>query len=96
VLVFTEGTTPEGGSWTARDLTSGVDTGLLSFEPSDLEANLWPAPVALPQNWVLLAADLGDFPETEMAARPIPRLVNVLSGEVILLENLPHATVPGG
>ena len=47
-LVFTEGTSPDGGSWKTIELSSGVESTLFEFGPSDPETYLAPSPVVLP------------------------------------------------
>ena len=90
ILVFTEGTTPDGGSWTSIELSSGAESTLFEFGPSDPETYLAPSQVVLPPGWLLFAGDLGDFPALESGFTAVPLLVNVETGDVIRMENLPH------
>jgi hypothetical protein len=48
--------------------------------------------VRLPDGWVMLNAGLGDFPWQRAFDRPIPVIVNLVTGERIELVNLPHWT----
>jgi len=47
--------------------------------------------VRMPGGWILLAGGaMGDFPWQRAIDRPVPLLVNVVTGESVELVNLPH------
>ena len=50
-----------------------------------------PTNLRLPVGWVLLAGPLADTPGNRNAGRAIPRLLNLDTGELIELINLPHS-----
>ncbi len=50
-----------------------------------------PANLRLPTGWVLLGGPLADTPGNRNVGRAIPRLLNVATGELIELVNLPHS-----
>lgn len=80
---------PDEMPWDVLDLTTG-ETSLL---PSDLPSEVPRAPLELrlPNGWILLAGgSLGDFPWQRSFDRPVPHLVNLVTGETIELVNLPH------
>ena len=50
-----------------------------------------PADLRLPAGWVLLGGPLADTPGNRNVGRAIPRLLNLATGELIELVNLPHS-----
>jgi hypothetical protein len=42
-------------------------------------------------DWIILGAPFGDTPNNAGVSRAVPRLLNVLTGEVVELVNLPHS-----
>ncbi len=77
---------------TAIDLDGGAPRELATFEH---ESGFAPrvSAVRLPAGeWVLLAGELGDVPGFNGVGRPVPVLLNVVTGERIELPNLPHST----
>ena len=50
-----------------------------------------PADLRLPAGWVLLGGPLADTPGNRNLGRAIPRLLNLETGELIELVNLPHS-----
>lgn len=50
-----------------------------------------PADLRLPAGWVLLGGPFADTPGNRNVGRAIPRLLNVVTGELIELVNLPHS-----
>jgi hypothetical protein len=77
----------EIATWTMIDLVTGASTdlGLDLEDPYAVSV----ADVGLPQDWVLLAADLADQDDPTLG-RPAPRLVNLVTGEIIRLSHLPN------
>jgi hypothetical protein len=49
------------------------------------------APTAGPTgDWIVVGGPIGDTPQKQLAGGAVPRLLNVVTGEVIELPNLPH------
>ena len=79
--------------------TSISIVGLDGSAPRDLgtvehESGMGPRPssVRLPAgDWILLAGRIGDTPGMRAVGRPMPVLLNVMTGERIELPNLPHS-----
>jgi hypothetical protein len=84
------GTIADDGGVTLKilDVTTGTTTDL---PPGDVgDPRQWPQASTLPGSWVLLAAGLGDFPWQRAFDRPVPVVLNVVTGERVELPNLPH------
>jgi hypothetical protein len=52
----------------------------------------YPSLVRLPTDWVLLGGPLADTPQNRSVGRALPRALNVITGELLELPNLPHST----
>ena len=53
--------------------------------------SLYPVPVSLPPNWLLLGSQLGEFLDGHLPGdRPVPLLINVVTGETIEMVHLAH------
>ncbi len=75
----------------AVDLAGGTPRELASFEDAEAVRSL--SPVRLPAgDWVLFAGPLADTPNAAAVLRPVPLLLNVVTGQQIPLVNLPHST----
>jgi hypothetical protein len=91
LYVYSSGATETAIRFQAVDLAGGAPRDLASFE--DAEAIRGLSPVRLPAgDWVLFAGPLADAPNAAAVLRPVPLLLNVVTGQQILLVNLPHST----
>ncbi len=79
---------PDDMPWDVLDVATGK-TSILSVGA----VPLGPADLRLPGGWILLTGGMmGDFPWQKAFDRPVPILVNLVTGERIELVNLPHWT----
>lgn len=77
--------------WDVLDITTGETTTLPTDPASDIR--LGASDIRLPGGWILLAGGaMGDFPWQRAFDRPVPVLVNLVTGERIELVNLPNWT----
>ena len=82
-------TGPDDMPWDVLDMTSG-ETTTLPTDPSSVFRR-GALDVRMPGGWILLAGGaMGDFPWQRAIGRPVPLLVNVVTGESVELVNLPH------
>jgi hypothetical protein len=72
------------------DVATGEAVPFESDPAEGLGTSIYAQDVRLPPNWILFATDLGDLPGLQNSYRPVPLLINVLTGERIELPNLPH------
>ncbi len=81
----------DGMAWDVVDVTT-LSTSRIDVAAPD-GAPLFTTDVRLPGGWILLTGGgLGDFPWQRAGDRPVPVLVNLVTGERIELVNLPHWT----
>ncbi len=77
--------------WDVIDVTTGTVTTI--EVPGADDALRTPLDLRLPDGWILLAGgSLGDFPWQRAFDRPVPVLLNLVTGERIELVNLPNWT----
>lgn len=79
---------PDEMPWDVLDLTT-MEMTLLPGDPSGDTVRVT-SKLRLPGGWILLAGSMGDFPWQRGLDRPVPLLVNLVTGETIELVNLPH------
>lgn len=81
----------DGMPWDVLDVTT-MSTSRVDVAAAD-GSPLSTTDVRLPGGWILLTrGGLGDFPWQRAADRPVPVLVNLVTGERIELANLPNWT----
>lgn len=81
---------PDVMPWDVIDIAT-LETAVLDGGDDDVPRSV-ATDVPLPGGWVMLNGGLGDFPWQRAFDRPVPIIVNLVTGERIELVNLPHWT----